>query len=90
MAGSPDMVWVSSSWSLVCSDMGIPNDKKKLCQWCQSFPTFKCGHYLNTGAADFFPQKPKLGKNSLSDSQVKETSYSTFTQSDILQMEVLE
>lgn len=55
----------------------------------QSLATFKCVHYLISGLVASFPINPNRTKP-LSDGKVQDKFYSTFIQSDSLQMQVLE
>lgn len=83
------MVWVSSPWSHLCSDMGIPNGKNNnTANGVNYFPLLNVVIILTLGPLTSFPRNPIWAKTLRYSS--KETFYSTFTQSDSLQMEVLE
>lgn len=66
-----------------------PLAKRNTANGVNHFPLLNVAIILTLGRLTSFPRNPIWAKT-LSDIQVKETFYSTFTQSDSLQMEVLE
>lgn len=66
------MVWVSSPWSHLCSDMGIPNGKKNnnTANGVNYFPLLNVVIILTLGPLTSFPRNPIWAKT-LSDIQVR-------------------
>lgn len=87
------MVWVSSPSSHLCSDMQIAQRHKETPS--MGSDTLHHFEFLNVVIILSLERLPSFSRNptrtkTLSDTEVKEKFYSTFSQSDSLQMEVLE